>query len=146
MTAVMNVCATMDNGDVRVKCVRRPFAAKMWSANPSLTAVIAPGRVATHLSLVSTVREHVVLTSWVIHLCAAVRMGNVLALRWAVILANFDQRMTGVANVFVRQANGFVQPKDAHKSAKRASNVCLTLTHVAVSGVVTNPTVCPWMT
>ena len=84
--------------------------------------------------------------NWVIHLCAAVRMGNVLALRWAVILANFDQQMTGVANVFVRQANGFVQPKDAHKSAKRASNVCLTLTHVAVSGVVTNPTVCPWMT
>ena len=29
MTAVMNVCATMDNGDAHAKYVHRPFAATM---------------------------------------------------------------------------------------------------------------------
>ena len=88
-------------------------------------------------------RERVVLTSWVIHLCAAVRMVNALGLKCPVFLARFDQRMTVVVNASVRLANGSAQQKGAHKSVKKVLNACLTLIHVAVSGVVRNQTVYP---
>ena len=102
--------------------------------------------MATHLSLVSIVHEHVALRSWVIHLCVAVRTTNVLALKWSAFLAMFDQQMMGVENAFVRPVNGFVHRRDAHRPAKKVSNVCLTLTHVVVSGVVNDQANCPQMT